>query len=68
MQVQAGPLLLFATGGIHILQILNLCWIIALAPRERQIAKHFAENDWKPSRSALKKEYITEPVVCMVTF
>ena len=36
--------------------------------KKRQIAKHFAENDCKPSRSALKKEYIAEPVLCMVTF
>ena len=36
--------------------------------KERQIAKHFAENDWKPARSALKKVHITESVLCMVAF
>ena len=36
--------------------------------KKRQIAKHFAENDRKPARSTLKKEDITEPVLCMVTF
>ena len=36
--------------------------------KKRQIAKHFAENDWKPARSALKRVYITEPGICYRLF
>ena len=36
--------------------ILDYCLMALREKKKRQIGTHFAENDWKPARSTLKKE------------